>query len=600
MAEMLQALSVILATAVALAAAVFYFERWRLARPGGPYTAADFSGIVLLVATAAGWLIWARSAEAAQIDKLFSVWTSGLIVFLVGAVTDQLKPVRGLRAFAAAGVAWWCLDRHGIAITTVKLPFSHEFVNLGGVGLVLSMVWLAVCGSVFARAGTIPRVSIGVGALTGLTFLAVAALQPQNAAGFAAVAAASLALVCLAQLPFTAYLTYGGATAGAYTLGVLLGAIAIAGALKNTAFLVALLPLLVISVPLFASTYSSIADYMRGERRGFWSRKHRHVHEILLQQGYSQTQTSSVLLLGAAIVCVVALILVWLIEVSFILKLIILVAGLAVALVIPYAALRLTRPARPPQPAETYDLLGVRIHRVTMPEAMERVAEFIRADTPHLIVTSDAAGIIRAQDDPEMRQIMNQADLVTADGAGVVLAARLLNLGIDTRVAGCDMVVEICRVAAEMGRSVYLLGAAPGVADKAAQKLQEQVPGLQIAGIRDGYFTPEQEPEIIAEIRELRPAALFVALGAPRQEKWIVAHMHELGVAVCIGVGGSFDVISGLKPRAPLWMQRCGMEWLYRSLKEPRRIARLGALPRILLLTFRELVKAPRVPKQEP
>jgi len=597
--EMLQALSVILATAIVLSAAVFYFERWRLARPGGPYAAADFSGIVLLMATAAGWLIWTRAAEPAQIDKLLWVWASGLVVFLVGAVTDQFEPVRGLRALAAAAVAWWCLYRHDIAIATVKLPFSHEFINLGGAGLVLSMIWLAICGSVFARVGTIPRVSTGVGALTSLTFLAVATLQPQSAAPFATMAAASIALVCLAQLPFTRYLTYGGATAGAYTLGVLLGAISIAGALKNTAFLVALLPLLVISVPLFATTYSWIADYMRGERRGFWTREHRHVHEVLMQQGYSQTQMSLVLLLATAIVCVMAVTLVLLIKVTFILKLVILAVGLVAALLIPYAALRLTRPAHPPQPADEYDLLGVRIHRVTMQEAMARVAEFIRADSPHIIVTSDAAGIIRAQDDPEMRNIMNEADLVTADGAGVVLAARLLNLGIDTRVAGCDMVNEICRVAAEMGRSVYLLGAAPGVAEKAAEKLQEQIPGLQIGGIHDGYFTPEEEPAIIAEIRASRPAALFVGLGAPRQEKWIVEHMQQLGVPVAIGIGGSFDVISGLKARAPMWMQRCGMEWLYRSLKEPSRIPRLCALPRILFLTFRELLKAPRAPGQE-
>jgi N-acetylglucosaminyldiphosphoundecaprenol N-acetyl-beta-D-mannosaminyltransferase len=144
-----------------------------------------------------------------------------------------------------------------------------------------------------------------------------------------------------------------------------------------------------------------------------------------------------------------------------------------------------------------------------------------------------------------------------------------------------------------MGRSVYLLGAAPGVAEKAAEKLKQQVPNLIVAGCHDGYFTAEEEPLIVADIAARRPAALFVALGLPRQERWIKAHLQELGVPVCIGVGGSFDVISGLKQRAPLWMQRCGLEWLYRVAKEPSRLPRLAALPRLVFLTFAHLLRPP-------
>ena len=155
------------------------------------------------------------------------------------------------------------------------------------------------------------------------------------------------------------------------------------------------------------------------------------------------------------------------------------------------------------------------------------------------------------------------------------------------------MVGEICKVAARLERSVYLLGAAPGVADKAAEKLQELAPGLQVAGCRDGYFKPEDEAAIVAEVAGLHPGALFVALGIPRQEKFIKQHMAALGVPVCIGIGGSFDVISGLKKRAPRWMQRTGLEWLYRVSKEPSRLPRLTALPRIVIMSFRELLRAP-------
>ncbi len=573
------------AAALVCSAAVFFFERWRLARPGGPYAAADFTGIVLLAATAAGWFPWPSS------DRVL-LWICMALVVVQGAITDQVRAIRGLRALAALIVAWllWGAE---IGIRTVKLPFSHDFVALGGAGLVVGMVWLALCGSVFARVGTIPRVSLGTGALTALTFLAIAVLQPANASNFSVSVAASVAVICLAQLPFARYLTTGGATGGAYAMGVIIGVVAISGALKNTAFLVALLPLIVISVPLFAATYSWLRDMLRGQARGFFEHRHLHLHEILLAQGYSEKQMGIVLLLGQAIVCVVAVALVWLIEVSFIVKLLLVLIGIAGALIVPYVLLRLMRPANPPERAAEYDVLGVRVHRVTMEQAMERVSDFIGRDSPHMIVTTDAGGIIRARDDERVREIMNSADLVTADGAGVVLAARLLNLGIDTRVAGCDMVEEICRVAAAHDRSVFLLGAAPGVADQAAEKLQGRVAGLQIAGTQDGYFRPEDEPAIIRRIRDARPAALFVALGAPRQELWIVEHMEELGVPVSIGIGGSFDVISGLKQRAPVWMQKCGLEWLYRSVKEPARFRRLGALPRLLWLAAVELFRAP-------
>ncbi|MBU0610685.1 MAG: WecB/TagA/CpsF family glycosyltransferase [Armatimonadetes bacterium] len=251
------------------------------------------------------------------------------------------------------------------------------------------------------------------------------------------------------------------------------------------------------------------------------------------------------------------------------------------------------KPARPPQLPDRISLLGVGVDRVTMAEAMERVAEFMRQDTPHMIVTSDATGLMRAQDDDELRAIINSADLVTADGAGVILSARLLNMPLDVRVSGCDMVGEISKVAARLGRSVYLLGAAPGVAEMAAANLQRQAPGLVVTGCRDGYFKPEDEPALIADIAGKRPGALFVALGIPRQEKWIKAHMAALGVPVCIGIGGSFDVISGLKKRAPVWMQRTGLEWLYRVAKEPSRLPRLVALPRIVLMTLGYLLRPP-------
>ncbi|MCD6350867.1 MAG: WecB/TagA/CpsF family glycosyltransferase [Armatimonadetes bacterium] len=252
--------------------------------------------------------------------------------------------------------------------------------------------------------------------------------------------------------------------------------------------------------------------------------------------------------------------------------------------------------ARAPQRAGPVEvrLFGLRVHGLTMDEAMERAAQFIRSGQPHYFVTCDASAVVRAQDDADFREIVNGADLVTADGAGVVLAARLLGLPVEVRVAGCDMVEALCRVAAREGGSVFFLGAEPGVAEEAAARLAERVPGLKVAGCRDGYFKPEEEEEVVRQIAHLRPAVLFVALGQPRQEQFIARHIEEIGACVAVGIGGSLDVISGRKKRAPLWMQRAGLEWLYRVACEPWRLPRLKALPRLMFMVLEELVRGPQ------
>ena len=574
--------------ALLLALLVDRWERWRLARSSGPFARADLSGVILLVTVGAG--LWASLPAQPELRALLA---AALGVFLVAALTDQWRPARGLR-FTAALVAGIYLCQQGVCISTVKLPFAQAYSSLGWWGTGLTVLWLALSSSLFARTATIPRIALGVAALSSATLYAVCLLQPDITGEPARLLTLALTGACLAMVLLPNYLTYGGATAGGYVLGFVFGAAAILGALKHTAFLVALLPVMVIGVPLFAAVYSWIADYVKGRRSHFWGRRHPHIHEVLMQQGYSRKQVALILLTGTGVLCALALLLVVLIKLTFVLKIIITILVVLPALAFLYVLLRLMKPANPPEElASSINLFGVRVDRVSMEEAMARVERFMREDTPHMIFTGDATGLMKAQDDPELCAIINSADLITADGAGVVLSSRLLNQPLEERVSGCDMVGEISRVAARMGRSVYLLGAAPGVAEKAAENLQKMAPGLQVAGCRDGYFKPDDEAAVVAEIAALHPGALFVALGIPRQEKFIKQHMQALGVPVCIGIGGSFDVISGLKKRAPRWMQRTGLEWLYRVSKEPSRLPRLTALPRIVLLSFRELLRAP-------
>ena len=193
------------------------------------------------------------------------------------------------------------------------------------------------------------------------------------------------------------------------------------------------------------------------------------------------------------------------------------------------------------------------------------------------IVTMNAEMAIQAADNADLAAIILAAGLVLPDGSGVVWAAARRGRPV-RKMAGVAFVEAIARACVATERSLYLLGAAPGVAAAAAEVLQTRYPRLAIAGIRDGYFAPETEPEVLAAIRESGAGALLVALGVPRQEVWISRHGAALGIQVAMGVGGSFDVISGRLQRAPGWMIRLHLEWLYRLVQEPWRWKRMASL----------------------
>jgi N-acetylglucosaminyldiphosphoundecaprenol N-acetyl-beta-D-mannosaminyltransferase len=239
-------------------------------------------------------------------------------------------------------------------------------------------------------------------------------------------------------------------------------------------------------------------------------------------------------------------------------------------------------------------LLGVKIHRVDMASTLDLIREFVASGKPHIIVTADAAGVVRAQTDAEFRELVNNADLVTPDGAGVLWGARKLGTPLIERVSGVEIAREMCRIAAEDGFSIYFLGAAPGVAELAAANLAKQYPGLQIAGTHDGYFDPSHDAEIAAMVKASGAKALLVAMGIPRQEEFIRDNMEQLGVCVAMGVGGSFDVFSGKVKRAPDWWQRHGLEWLYRLAMDPRnKIAKVWSLRKFVSLVLRARIADP-------
>lgn len=238
------------------------------------------------------------------------------------------------------------------------------------------------------------------------------------------------------------------------------------------------------------------------------------------------------------------------------------------------------------------EILGVGVDRLTSSEALECIAAFIAEGrengTTHQIVTANAEIIYQASKNDKMREVINRAQMVTADGSGVVWASKQLGEPLAERVTGIDLVNSICAASAQYGWKLYILGSAPGVADIAAKNICDKYPGCNIVGTHHGYFDAEQEKNILAELRELRPDVLFVALGAPKQEYWIDDHIKTLDIPVAMGIGGSMDVLSGNVKRAPLWMQKMSLEWLYRFLIQPTRFKRMLALPKFMLAVKRQ------------
>jgi N-acetylglucosaminyldiphosphoundecaprenol N-acetyl-beta-D-mannosaminyltransferase len=236
----------------------------------------------------------------------------------------------------------------------------------------------------------------------------------------------------------------------------------------------------------------------------------------------------------------------------------------------------------------TSTILGVRADNVNYDQALSLVEGFVVSGSPHQVVTVNPEFIVAAQSDGDFRNTLNNSSLSLPDGVGLLWAARFLGHPLQERVTGTDTVQRVAALAAQNGYSLFLLGAAPGVAVVTAARLCEAFPGLRIAGTHAGSPALEEEDEILRLIQRAKPDILFVAYGAPQQDKWIARNLERLGVPIAMGVGGAFDFVSGRAKRAPRWLQRLGLEWLHRLYREPWRWRRMLALPKFVWLVVWE------------
>ena len=227
------------------------------------------------------------------------------------------------------------------------------------------------------------------------------------------------------------------------------------------------------------------------------------------------------------------------------------------------------------------DVLGVGFDNLTLDEAVARGMELVCGEGTHYVVTPNPEIVEVCRENPAARDAVNGADLVLPDGVGVVKGAAMLGTPLKEKTPGIEFAAGLMGKMAQQGKSLYLLGAKPGVAELAGQRLTQRYPGLRIAGTHDGYF--KEDGPVVEAIRQSGADVVFVCLGAPKQELWMAKNGSATGAHLLCGLGGSLDVFAGVVARAPKFWSNHGLEWFYRLCKEPRRIGRMMKLPLFLI-----------------
>lgn len=240
-------------------------------------------------------------------------------------------------------------------------------------------------------------------------------------------------------------------------------------------------------------------------------------------------------------------------------------------------------------PNQVIEVRGIPIHNVTLDEAFTTVASYIDTDTFHTVFTPNAEIVQQCIEEPALANLIKTADFIIPDGAGVVLASKILGTPLKAKTPGCELGERIIKESGSRGWRVYFLGGKPGVAALAEEKLREKYPDFKTVGMHDGYFQKEgaENEQVLREINDAAPNILFVCLGVPTQETWIAANRSKLPtVRVALGLGGSLDSYAGVVKRAPNIFIRLNLEWFYRLCKQPSRIGRMMKLPKFLFGTI--------------
>ncbi len=538
--------------------------------------------------------------ETGIVFKIAGIVICSVLMVILGKVDRKREIPTGVKLIFQVLISL-IIIYSGVKIEFLRAPSSSSggYLYLSYLSIPLTIIWLISITNSIGQADKLGDITPYIVFIASLTFLVVSLVQRQGL-----ILAESLSLIMAAtSFIFIKYVPRSKFSSYYMSFGFILAVIAIVGVSKSTAALTLLIPLLILGVPIIDSSYSIVANYARQEssipgiggklplfsESGSGSK----LCQKLQSYGFS-AQGANLTIIRVSLYLSISAFIISIYQ-NFYLLLTLTAFGWVVFEL-------LKNKVQSEELIIGRDILNSRIKlfqvgidQVDNQKTIQKIEEFIISKKPHQIVTPDTLAVLRARKDPEYHAILKSADLVTPDGAGILWAATTLNYPLPERVTGIDIIHNICRLAAKKGYSLYLLGSYPEVASETALNLTKKYPGIKIAGTHHGYFSCEdsqncedvkngnsvrdkKEEEIIDEIKENKPDILLVGMGVPKQEKWINKNLEKLDVPVCIGVGGSFDVLSGRIPRAPLWMQRHGMEWIYRSIKQPNRAFRVLAL----------------------
>lgn len=541
--------------------------------------------------------------ENETIYKIAGIIIAGALIIVLGKMNEKKKLNTGSKLIFQILISL-IIIYSGIRIEFLRNPATPgSYIYFSFLSIPLTLIWLIGITNSIGQTGELGDITPYIVFIASLTFFTVTLLQRQGLI-LAEILSLSLAVISFIVIK---YFPRGKFSSFYMLFGFILAVIAIVGVSKSTAALTLFIPLLILGVPLVDSSYSIVSSYVVQQRKvGDFSTTESRLRQKLQSYGFSAhganytiIATSLYLSLSALIVSIYQ---------SLYLLVIMSVFGWVIFEMLKKKVSSEELIIEKDLANNRIKLFQVGIDRVDVKSVISRIEEFIVTKKSHLVVTPDTLAILRAKKDVDYFNIIQSANLVTPDGAGILWATTTLHHPLKERVTGIDIIQGICKLAAKKAYSIYLLGASPGVAKEASLKLTQKYPGLKIIGNHHGYFhatslsdetvKPQmhknkvnsgtegiakgmdikynernEEAKIIQEINNKKPDILLVGMGVPRQEKWIAGNLKSkrLNVPVCMGVGGSFDVLSGKIPRAPLWMQRHGMEWVYRFIKQPKR-----------------------------
>jgi N-acetylglucosaminyldiphosphoundecaprenol N-acetyl-beta-D-mannosaminyltransferase len=515
------------------------------------------------------------------------------LVLLGGLIAEKVLRPSWIVELAVELVAYGVLIYHGLAIHFAHVP-TGTLVYFKFGAPVITCLWLFAFSRILRLGTTLPGLFEGMLALLSYLFLGSFYLHRQSVVGIYGVV-----LVFAGVTTGLWFFTYrsGARSMGSVAAscwGMAAGALSVVGTSKRLAVLSIVPPAMALLAPDFFFSYIVVWSYLVPKISA------RRMGRFAFQWNINRESLVTLLLLFSLVGNLVVL-------AGFLSGDPFLVLGPGVfSIVLLWRLLTHILRVSTTVPGHgertrTINILGVDVWAGTEAELVGQLTAFIRDGRQHIIVTPDSLALYRSLHDEDYRRILAHADICVPDGAGVVWAGDFLyESPILSRIPGVDLVDRLLAVARARDFSVFFLGASPSVIERAGREAQLRHPGLKVA-VHHGFFTTEDEPALIEEINQLAPDLIFVGLGVPKQEHWIARNLPRLKTSLMMGVGGTFDVLSGEKNRAPTWLQNCGLEWLYRVACEPHRFTRIMYLPFFVVEVLREkLQEGLDAPSQRP